>query len=108
MLVFIETETQLHDVSAEYPDIQVVVITSGADYSARQLGIKVTSIEDLCDEANLLPISEEIINTVENMCDYVDSVSRKFIRSAYANEILSLREFFHFLKQNIDRFVIRV
>lgn len=108
MLVFLETESQLHQVSAEYPDIQVVVITPGADYSARQLGIKVTSIEDLCDEADLLPISEEIINTVEQMCDYVDSVSRKFIRSAYANEILSLRAFFHFLKQNLDSFVIRV
>ena len=102
MLVFIETESQLNDVSAEYPDVDVVVITPGADYSARQLDIKVTSIEDLCDEADLLPISEEIINTVEQMCDYVDSVSRKFIRSAYANEILSLRAFFHFLKQNLD------
>ena len=108
LLVFVELEQQLKQLENNYSNLQIVTMTPGADYSARQLGIKVTSIEDLCDEADLLPISEEIINTVEQMCDYVDSVSRKFIRSAYANEILSLRAFFHFLKQNIDSFVIRV
>ena len=108
MLVFIETETQLRYVAKEYPATQVVVMTPCADYMAQNLGIDVISIEDLCNEADLLPISEEIINTVEDMCDYADKMSQTIIKSRYANRILSLRAYFHFIKQNFDSYVIRI
>jgi hypothetical protein len=108
VLVFIETETQLRYVAKDYPGTQIVVMTPGADYAAKNLGIDVISIEDLCNEADLLPISEEIINTVEDLCDYVDKISQTIIKSRYANRILSLRAFFHFIKQNFDSYVIRI
>ena len=108
MLVFIETESQLCQVAQEYPGTQIVVMTPGADYAAQNLGIDVISIEDLCNESELLPISEDIIDKVENICSYVDIVAKNFIRSRYANKILSLRAYFHYIKQNLDSIVIRI
>ena len=79
MLVFIETESQLHQVALERRATQIVVMTPGAYYAAQNHGISVISIEDLCNEEDLLPISEKIINTVEELCDYVDKKSQTII-----------------------------
>ena len=108
MLVFIETESQLLQVINEYTDIQIVVVTPGADHAADKHGIKVISVEDFCNEADLLPISEEMIDRVEALSEYVDRKARYFIKYRYAKKILSLRAFFHFIKQNLDSFVIRI
>ena len=49
-----------------------------------------------------------MIDRVEALSEYVDRKARYFIKYRYAKKILSLRAFFHFIKQNLDSFVIRI